>query len=90
MKIGGNVHSLEGLRFSEIGELLQKASPSKDGAGLVVELTEQEEEVFVSNFGMKVGMALCEVTVDAVKAAGGDTKLQYRYSNLIFRTSLVA
>ncbi len=87
MKIGDKLCSLVGMRFSEIGKLLQEASPLKDGIGLLVVLTEQEEEVFVSNFGMKVGLALCEVTADAVKATGGNPKIYYTYSDLTFRTS---
>ncbi len=90
MNINGTSQSLEGKRFSEIGKLLQEASPAKDGVGLKVELTEDEERVFEQNFGMKIGYAICEVIADAVKAVGGNPKFEYTYSNRVFETSAAA
>lgn len=90
MNINGTYQSLEGKRFSDIGKLLQEASPTKDGAGLIVELTEEEEMVFEKNFGMKIGYAICEVVANAVKATGGNPKLKYTYSNRIFETTAAA
>lgn len=90
MNINGTQKSLEGMRFSEIGKMLQEASPAKDGIGLRVELTEHEEAVFESNFGMIIGYAICDVIADAVKAVGGIPKMQYTYANRIFTTTAKA
>ena len=91
MNINGTSQSLEGKSFSEIGKLLQEASPAKDGVGLKVELTEEEESVFESNFGMTIGYTICEVIADAVKAAGGNPRgFKYTYSNRIFETTAAA
>ncbi len=87
MNINGTRKSLDGMRFSEIGRVLQEASPNKDGIGLRVELTEEEEAVFESNFGMKIGYAICDTIADAVRKAGGVPKMQYTYVSRIFTTT---
>lgn len=89
MKINGTPQSVQGKSFSEIGKLLQEASPAKDGVGLIVELTEEEESVFGDTFGMRIGYAICELIADAVKATGSKPKLQYKYlsHNRVFITT---
>lgn len=90
MNINGTHQSLEGKRFSEIGKLLQEASPARDGVGLRVELTGEEEAVFEQHFGMKIGFAICSVIADAVKAIGGNPQgFRYTYSNRVFKTTAV-
>jgi hypothetical protein len=87
MNINGKSVSLRGMTFTEIGKLLQEASPKKDGLGLTVKLTEHEEEIFCSQVGLKVGYAISDLIADHVKVAGGDpSKISYVYSNRVFRT----
>ena len=88
MNINGKTVLLQGLTFTEIGKLLQEASPQKDGLGLTAELTAQEEEIFCSNFGIAVGYAISDLIADHVKAAGGNpSKIRYVYgSDRVFRT----
>lgn len=85
MIVNGITRDFEGYSFSEIGREFQRASPNKDGIGLVVVLTEVEESVFKENFGMFIGKAICELVFDAVKEVVTDPpKAKYEYSNRIF------
>jgi len=87
MNINGKTVSLSGMTFTGIGKLLQEASPKKDGLGLTVELTENEEGIFCSEVGMTVGYAISDLIADHVKAAGGDpSKIHYTYSDRVFQT----
>lgn len=87
MNVNGVPKELRGMSFQEIGEMLQEASPNKDGVGLRVELTQREDCVFEENFDTAVGRAICELISDAVITAGGKPRFQYNYCGRIFTTT---
>lgn len=90
MEINGKTVFLQGKSFSEIGEMLRDASQSKTGAGLKVVLTRREEYVFARDFGMAVGMALCDMIAKAIREAGGKPNgFKYTYSDFVFETTAI-
>lgn len=90
MNVNGTDQSFEGISLSEIGELLREASPTKDGVGLEVKLSTEEQMILAEYFGLNIGYAIHQVIEDAVKAVGGGPKLRYTYSDHVFRTEAVA
>ena len=88
MKVNGVFRSPMGMNFAQIGKMLQEASPDKDGVGLRVVLSGEEENIFESNFGMAIGKAMSELVADAVKESGRDPKgFKFVYSDYVFETS---
>jgi len=87
MKVNELSLNPEKMSFADIGRKLVELSGSRDGIGLVVELTFEEEQVFCATFGMAVGKALCTLIADAVKANGYEPKFQFVYSDCVFRTT---
>lgn len=76
--------------FQQIGEKIIMESGKADGKGVILELTEEEEQRFVSIVGLRVGMAICELIHGAVIKNGGDgTGLSYIYNphKRLFTTS---
>lgn len=90
MKVNGVNKILQGMSYAEIGKMLQEASPDKNGVGLNVELTEQEEAIFERDYGLAIGRTISGLIAEAVKEAGKDPKsFRYVYSNLLFTTTAI-
>lgn len=72
--------SFSGLTSYQIGEKLLEASPNKDGRGLVLVLTEDEERAFENAGGMAIGYSIADLIGDAMKKDGRNlTGPKYRY-----------
>ncbi|OGI41592.1 MAG: hypothetical protein A2593_04920 [Candidatus Moranbacteria bacterium RIFOXYD1_FULL_44_9] len=88
MRVNGANKILQGMSYAEIGKMLQEASPNKNGVGLNVELTEQEEAIFERDYGLAIGRTIGGLIADAVKEIGEDPRgFRYTYSNLLFITT---
>lgn len=84
MKVNGVFVNPSGLKFSEIGRLLQEASPCGDGAGLRIELSLAEENAFEAICGeLSTGHTLSELIESAVVNKGNLPKFQLHYSSLV-------
>lgn len=72
----------------EIGEQLLEASPTGDGKGINLQLTESEQEIFEAIAEMRVGLYFASAIADAVEKKTGTkpTDLRYTYGNQVFST----
>lgn len=90
MIINGSNESLEEKTFEEIGILLRDASPNKDGIGLTLQLTGNEELIFGQHFGVLIGQGICNLIAHAIKDVGGNPlAFRYTYENREFRSFAV-
>lgn len=85
-RLNGTQVSFVGLTYREIGKLILRASPSGDGRGIVLELTEEEEITLGTKVGMMVGQCLADLVADAIETSTGRKPqgLGYRYEGRTF------
>lgn len=86
--LNGQEVSLYQNTFQEIGRKLLEASPSKDGRGLCLQLTLEEERDLAAIAGMKVGYSLFDLMKDAMREGGCliPDGLEYKYTDFRFTT----
>jgi len=88
-EINGKRVDFTGLSFRQVGEkILEMGSPSGDGKGITLKLTEEEEAAFVQVGGLTVGYSIVDLVCDAVgkKTGTRPTGLHYTYADNVFAT----
>lgn len=91
MRINGNEVTLIGkdISYEEIGKMLMEASLGRSGEGLVVTLTESEEEVFCQDYGLAVGRTISNLIGKEIKKEGREVKFKYTYTKYTFQTTRI-
>lgn len=86
--LNGNHVNFQGLTLAQIGEKLLDSSPSKDGRGIVLDLTLSEEDTFVEIGGFTVGRTIVTLIADLIEKRTGKKpqNLAYIYHNQSFTT----
>lgn len=69
--------------------MLMDASHEKDGTGLTVVFTEEEEEIICRDYGLAVGNAICHLIGNEIKKENRESKFKYTYTNRTFQTSSI-
>ncbi len=85
MIINGTKYQLNGHCLKAIGLMLLYVSPSKDGRGLGVQLTEGEAKEIEATFGINAGCVLHQAIAEAIgKTTGKSPEISYSYYDRIF------